>query len=69
MTDPKWKRFENVVAKVQRSLAPAASVLQNQRIAGRHSNTQRQIEEMSRPLLKVGGGSLTTRRPDDPPLP
>ena len=24
---------------------------------------------MSRPLLKFGGGSLTTTRPDDPPLP
>lgn len=33
--DPKWKRFEKLVAKVQQDLAPKATVTHNDKIAGK----------------------------------
>jgi hypothetical protein len=40
---PKWKKFEELVAKVQRDLSPQANVEVNQRIKGK-SDTLRQID-------------------------
>lgn len=42
--DPKWKRFEKLVAKVQKDLAPKATVTHNDKIAGKDSGKERQID-------------------------
>lgn len=42
--EPKWKRFENLVAKIQRELAPGAKITQNERIMGRRSKRRREID-------------------------
>lgn len=44
MTDPKWKRFEDIAARIQRDLSPGASVTQNDRIMGRNSGVLREID-------------------------
>lgn len=41
---PDWKKFEELVAGVQRELAPDASVATNTHLLGRRSQTQRQID-------------------------
>lgn len=42
--DPKWKRFEKLVAKVQKDLAPKSTVTHNDMIAGKDSGKERQID-------------------------
>ena len=42
--EPKWKRFENLAATIQRALAPGATVEQNVRMIGRVSGVERQID-------------------------
>lgn len=42
--EPKWKRFEKLVARVQRELAPNALVTHDDRIKGYESETLRQID-------------------------
>lgn len=44
--EKKWKRFEDLVAKVQRSLAstPGTTVSQNERVMGRNSKRLRQLD-------------------------
>jgi hypothetical protein len=44
---PKWKKFEELVAKVQRDLSPNANVEVNQRIKGK-SETLRQVDVVIR---------------------
>lgn len=44
MTNPKWKRFEDIAAKIQHDLSPAAFVTQNDRIMGRNSGVAREID-------------------------
>lgn len=44
MTDPKWKRFEDIVTRIQQDLSPGASVTQNDRIMGRNSGVMREID-------------------------
>jgi hypothetical protein len=44
MDEPKWKRFEKLVAKIQADLAPTATVRHNERIYGRKSETERQVD-------------------------
>lgn len=44
MDRPKWSRFEDLAAEIQKTLAPSASVTQNDRILGRHSGVQREID-------------------------
>jgi len=41
---PKWKQFEDLVAKIQRDLAPDAKVSRNVKRKGRRSGTDRQID-------------------------
>ena len=43
-TEPKWKRFEKLVAQVQQELAPNALVTHNDQIMGRNSGELRQID-------------------------
>jgi hypothetical protein len=40
----KWKRFENLVAQIQRTLAPTAAVAQNERMRGHESQVLREID-------------------------
>ncbi len=42
--DPKWKRFETLVAKLQQGFSPNAKVTLNDKIAGRRSGVKRQID-------------------------
>ncbi len=42
--DPKWKRFEALVAKVQSSFSPDAEVRFNEKVRGRHSGVLRQLD-------------------------
>src|SRR5690242_18020929 len=44
MSSEKWKKYEELVAKVQTDLAPNASVRLNQKILGRISKRKRQID-------------------------
>jgi len=44
MNEPKWRRFEKLVAKIQADLAPAAIVKHNEKIYGKKSETARQID-------------------------
>ena len=44
MTTPKWKRFEDIAAKIQQDLSPKASVTQNDRIIGINSGVAREID-------------------------
>jgi Restriction endonuclease len=44
MSTPKWKRFEDIAAKIQQELSPATSVIQNDRIMGRNSGVTREID-------------------------
>src|SRR5262249_8639118 len=41
---PKWKRFENLVAEIQRALAPGAAISQNERIRGKNTGALREID-------------------------
>lgn len=50
--DKKWKRFEDLAASIQRSLAPTAKVEQDIRIVGKTSGVERQIDIAVR--TKVG---------------
>ncbi len=50
--DPKWKRFEKLVAKIQQDLSPDAIVTHNEKILGKDSGTLRQIDVLVR--KKVG---------------
>lgn len=43
-SEPKWRRFEKLVAQVQRELAPNALVTHNDRIKGHNSGEPRQID-------------------------
>lgn len=43
-TTPKWRKFEELAAEIQRQLAPNAQVTTNERLPGRRSNTVRQID-------------------------
>jgi len=43
-SEPKWRRFEKLVAKVQKELAPNALVTHNDQIMGHDSGTLRQID-------------------------
>ena len=42
--EPKWRRFEKLVAKVQRELAPNALVKHDDKIMGHDSGKLRQID-------------------------
>lgn len=42
--EKKWKRFEDLAAQIQRSLAPESRVEQNVRMKGRASGVDRQID-------------------------
>ncbi len=42
--DPKWKRFEALVAKLQQEFSPNAKVTHNDKIMGQHSGVERQID-------------------------
>lgn len=44
MNEPKWKRFEKLAAKIQADLAPTATVSHNEKLFGRKSETERQID-------------------------
>ena len=44
MADPDWQRFEQLVADIQRDLAPTATVSHNVKLPGRDSETDRQID-------------------------
>ena len=44
MTDPKWRRFEKLVARVQQSLSPQAKVTHNEMIRGRKTGELRQVD-------------------------
>jgi hypothetical protein len=41
---PKWKRFESLVARIQKELSPDAKVTLDDKIMGRRSQTFRQID-------------------------
>jgi hypothetical protein len=45
---PKWKRFENLVGQVQKTLSPEAEVLLSQKIVGRKTKVQRQVDILVR---------------------
>jgi hypothetical protein len=45
---PKWRRFEELVAQVQKELAPNAVVTHDDRIRGHDSGKPRQISLLSR---------------------
>lgn len=47
-TQKRWKSFEDLVAEIQRELAPNADVCTNQRILGRKSRVLRQIDVLVR---------------------
>lgn len=49
---PEWEKFEILVADVQKTLAPQASVNKNEKIYGKRSNTYRKIDIVVR--QKVG---------------
>ena len=42
--DPKWKRFEALVAKVQSSFSPDAEVTLNEKVKGRISGVRRELD-------------------------
>jgi len=42
--DPKWKRFEALVAKVQSSFSPDAKVSLNEKVKGCHSGVMRELD-------------------------
>ena len=42
--DPKWKRFEALVAKVQSSFSPDVKVSLNEKVKGRHSGVMRELD-------------------------
>ncbi len=44
MTSPKWKRFEDLSAQIQRDLSPGASVKENDKIIGKNSGVPREID-------------------------
>lgn len=44
MSDPKWKRFEKLVAKVQSDLAPTAKVTHDEKIKGKVTKKDRQVD-------------------------
>jgi len=44
MAKPKWKRFEDLAAHIQRSLTSGATVEQNVRVDGRRSGVPREID-------------------------
>jgi hypothetical protein len=44
MSDQRWKRFEKLAAKIQEELAPSAKVVHDEKIPGRKSGTDRQID-------------------------
>jgi hypothetical protein len=44
MDEPKWKRFEKLVEKIQAGLAPTAIVKHNEKIYGKKSGSERQID-------------------------
>ena len=41
---PKWKQFQNLVADVQRALAPEAHVTQNEKVRGKITGVLRDVE-------------------------
>ena len=41
---PKWKKFEELVAKVQREVSPEAIVTLNDKIRGKITRTVRQVD-------------------------
>src|SRR5574341_2027269 len=43
-TTPKWKRFEELAAHIQKGLSPTARVSSNERIVGKRSGIQRQVD-------------------------
>lgn len=52
MTEPRWRRFEKLVARVQRELSPQAQVTHNEMIRGRKTGEMRQVDVAIR--TKVG---------------
>lgn len=50
--EKKWRRFEDLVAQIQRDLAPSANVEQNVKMLGRRSGSMRQLDVIVR--NKVG---------------
>lgn len=52
ITRPTWEKFEELVAELQRELAPNATVVRNDHIVGKISRTKRQIDVTVR--AKVG---------------
>lgn len=44
MTEPRWRRFEELVARVQRELSPQAEVKHNEMIRGRKTGELRQVD-------------------------
>ncbi len=51
MTTPKWKRFEELTAKIQKELTPDAAVTLDDKIAGKLSGTTRQIDISIRKII------------------
>ncbi len=47
---PKWKRFEDLVASVQKSLSPDATVTQNEKVLGK-SGTRRDVDISVRRII------------------
>lgn len=48
MSEKKWRRFEKLVAKIQEELSPGAVVTHDERIPGRKSGTDRQVDVVIR---------------------
>ncbi len=44
MGKPKWRRFEDLAASIQRELSPEARIEQNERVVGRRSGRSREID-------------------------
>ena len=42
--NPKWRRFEALVARIQKEFAPKATFSRNEQILGRHSGRMREID-------------------------
>lgn len=51
-SQPDWKIFEDVVAQLHKTLSPKASIIHDDKILGKDSNVQRQIDVSIR--LQVG---------------
>ena len=51
MEQAKWKQFEKLVAKIQADLAGNAVVTHNDKIVGKHTGIERQVDVSIRGLI------------------